>query len=97
MERVEDDQIAFTWKQFLSEEKDVPEKLNYFAMVKVRKRAIIKLMSLVALISAARTVLCTSRGPFPHLRRTPLHWQDHNIAIAMRRNECHYCFSESRD
>ena len=42
MERVEDDQIAFTWKQFLSEEKDVPEKLNYFAMVKVRKGAIIK-------------------------------------------------------
>ena len=45
MERVEDDQIAFTWKQFLSEEKDVPEKLNYFAMVKVRKWAIIKFIA----------------------------------------------------
>ena len=42
MERVEDDQIAFTWKQFISQEKDVPEKLNYFAMVKVRTQRIVK-------------------------------------------------------
>ena len=43
MERSEDDQIAFTWRQFYSEDQDIPEQLNYFAMVKVRKRAMIKL------------------------------------------------------
>ena len=36
MERSEDDQIAFTWRQFYSEDQDIPEQLNYFAMVKVR-------------------------------------------------------------
>ena len=36
-----------------------------------------------ALISAARAAFFTSRGRFAHLRRTPLHWRVHDIAIAM--------------
>ena len=36
---------------------------------------------MVTRISAARAVLCTSRGPFAHLGRTPLG----------DRNECHQC------
>ena len=61
MERVEDDQIAFTWKQFLSEEKDVPEKLNYFAMVKVRKRAIMKFIVAGSIESANSSILAAWR------------------------------------
>ena len=38
MERSEDDQIAFTWRQFYSEDQDIPEQLNFFAMVKVSLR-----------------------------------------------------------
>ena len=39
MERSEDDQIAFTWRQFYSEDQDIPEQLNFFAMVKVSQRS----------------------------------------------------------
>ena len=38
MERSEDNQVAFTWRQFYSEDQDIPEQLNFFAMVKVSFR-----------------------------------------------------------
>ena len=40
---------------------------------------------LVTLISAASAVLCTSHGPFTHLRRTPLRWRVCDVAVAMCR------------
>ena len=43
----------------------------------------------MTLISATRAVLCTSRGPSAHLRRTPLLWRVCNVAVVMCRNECH--------
>ena len=44
---------------------------------------------LVTLISAASAVLCTSHGPFTHLRRTPLRWRVSDVAVAMCRSDCH--------